>query len=158
MIPEDAMVHVTKQFPFSAEKVFAGWTIPDLVERWLFADNKTNHRLVTIDLETGGGFSLPEERNGVRIDHIGKFTELAYPDHLAFSLRSPQHFTGETYVSVFISANRYGCELVLTQTGVEPEKMEARWYIMLQDLEDTLREQQSNKTILPAVDFEDAAC
>jgi len=140
MIPKDVVVHVNRQYCFPAGKVFDAWTVPGLVEQWLFWDKDNSITDVHIDARVGGRFSVLEQSNEVIIEHFGKYVEIEKPVHLGFSLESPQHFTGVTYVSVFIRPKTYGSELSLTQTGVSPEKTEARWYRMLQQLENVLNE------------------
>ena len=145
MIPKDVVVHVNKQYCFSADKVFDAWTVTALAEQWLFLDNDNAIADVYIDARVGGRFSVQEQSNEVIIEHSGKYVELERPVHLAFSLESPRRFTGVTYVSVFIRPKSYGSELSLTQTGVSPEKTEASWYKMLQQLENVLNEKEAEQ-------------
>ena len=149
MIPKDVVVHVNRQYCFSADKLFDAWIVPALAEQWLFLDNEDAIADVHIDARVGGRFSVLEQRNEVAIEHSGKYVEMERPVHLAFSLESPRRFTGVTYVSVFIRAKTYGSELSLTQTGVSPEKTEASWYKMLQLLENVLNEKEAEQPIEP---------
>jgi uncharacterized protein YndB with AHSA1/START domain len=149
MIPKDVVVHVNKQFHTTADRVFDAWTIPKLVKHWLFADKDSSIMRADIDARIGGRFSVLEKSNEVSIEHSGKYVEMERPGHLAFSLESPQHFTGVTYVSIFIRPKRHGCELSLTQTGVSPDKTEANWYRMLQRLETVLNEKPARQSAKP---------
>jgi len=151
MIPKDAVVFINKPFHFATYEVFDGFTLPELLEKWFFAAGEIPVACASIDFKVGGKFSVTEQRNEVSIVHRGKYVEIEPPLHLAFSLEAPLHFTGVTYVSIFIQPKRYGCELNLTQTGVSPEKMEATWHVMLRQLENVLAETFQEQSFHAAV-------
>jgi uncharacterized protein YndB with AHSA1/START domain len=147
MIPKDVVVHVNKQFHFTPDKVFDAWTVPAIARRWLFASKERRMAQVGMDARVGGKFTVQNQDNDLIPKYFGKYVELERPGHLAFSLESPLYFSGVTYVSIFILPKRYGCELSLTQTGVSPDKMEANWYRILQQLENVLNEKVIEQTV-----------
>jgi hypothetical protein len=55
-----------------------------------------------------------------------------------FTLEVRKHFPGVTCVAIDIVPNAEGCELTLTQTGVEREITEATWRAMLNQLAEVL--------------------
>jgi uncharacterized protein YndB with AHSA1/START domain len=114
--------------------VFDAWLKPAMIRQWLF--KSPHHRIVRIDIDprVGGGFSVLEHADGEQIDHFGTYDIIDRPHCLVFSLEVPSHFEGASRVSVEIAATPDGSMLTLTQSGVEPEKTEGSWRMMLAQL------------------------
>ena len=115
-------------------QVFDAWLIPAMIRQWLFKSPR--HKIVRIDIDPKvvGGFSILEDADGERIDHFGTYDIVDRPHCLVFSLEVPWHFEGVTRVSIEIAATQEGSLLTLTQSGVEPEKAEGGWRMMLAQL------------------------
>lgn len=131
-------LHLIHRYSISPEAVFDAWLKPELVKLWMFKSASNEIVSVTIDAKTGGRFSILELNNGEEIDHYGEYIEVKRPTHLAFTLEVPWHFSGISCVIIEISEQPYGCELSLTQTGIDTTKTEDSWRKMLNDLQQML--------------------
>ena len=108
--PGWSAVELHRLLPATAEEVFAAWTDPELMARWLSAGG---HAEAEVDLRVGGRFRVTMVGQGQRIEHTGEYLEVAPPRRLAFTWASP--FTGPepTVVTVELSPAENGTELLL---------------------------------------------
>ncbi len=135
-----APVQLQRAFAASPAAVFAAWTDPQLMAKWLFKSDANEIIKVTCDLKPHGAFSILERASdGDLIDHFGHYREIAAPYRLAFSLEVPKHFSGLTEVTVAIEPMAEGCALTLRQTGVDPAAVEASWRAMFDRLASLFR-------------------
>ena len=125
------------------ELVFDAWVKPELIRKWLFVGPNSEIIKAEIDLRIQGKFSILEfeQTNNDYIDHYGKYTEIARPRKLAFTLSVPKQFPGETNVSIEIMPINEGTELRLTQTGVSKDVTEGSWNKMFDQLNLVLENQ-----------------
>ena len=131
-------LHLSYRYSVSPEIVFDAWLKPELVRLWMFKSASNEILNVTLDVKPGGRFSILELNNGEEINHYGEYVEIKRPALLAFTLEVPWHFSGISCVIVEISEQPYGCELSLTQTGIDTTKTEDAWRKMLNDLHQLL--------------------
>jgi uncharacterized protein YndB with AHSA1/START domain len=101
--------------PLAPDRVFAGWTVPALMSRWLFVGPSGEIVFTSVDLRVGGRFSIVEQPDGYEpVDHTGEYLDVQPPHRLFFSLEVPAHFPGRTEIRLEISASGAGSELVFT--------------------------------------------
>lgn len=114
-------VTVTHRFAASAERVFDAWLDPVMLGKWMFGpplrDEVVLH--VAIDAKVGGAFSFLVQRQGMEIDHIGKYLEIERPRRLVFSWGTAQD-GASSRVIVEIVATSVGCDLTLTHE-IDPD-------------------------------------
>ena len=137
--PAMSPVHLARDFTVSPMTVYAAWIDPTIMRRWLFKSPTNEIREFSVNPRVGAAFSIREhtEDNDI-VDHYGHYRELLPPTRLAFTLRVPRHFPGETLVTVDISPTRTGSHMQFTQTGVDPSITEKPWSTMFDTLEQVL--------------------
>jgi uncharacterized protein YndB with AHSA1/START domain len=136
-------LHVTRQFVASAGRVFDAWLDPERAGRWLFATAGGQMVRVEIDARVGGGFVFVDRRDGVDIEHTGRYEEVDRPRRLVFTFSVPRFSAESTRVIVDIVPADRGCTLTLTHEGVYPEyasRTEAGWTKLLAALDAVLDE------------------
>ena len=126
-------IRINLLFLATPEQLFDAWTKKELVEQWLYKNEKNTIR-ADIDPIPGGKLSIHENDEGQTIDHVGAYVQVKKPDLLTFTLRVPQHFEGETRVSVKFKPTAVGTEMNFVQVGVEASVVEPSWHMMFQNL------------------------
>lgn len=128
--PERATLRITRRFRASAERVFDAWVDPVTAREWLFATPSGQRVRVEMDARPGGGFVIVERRDGVDVEHVGKYETLDRPRRLVFSFAVPQFSAEYSRVSIAITPLESGCELLMVQENILPEykdRSEAGW-------------------------------
>jgi uncharacterized protein YndB with AHSA1/START domain len=133
-----APVNLTQYFPVPADTVFAAWTEPEIMRRWLFVSATSEIRKIDLDLRVGGTFSILAWSGREFIDHFGAYQKVAPPHNLAFTLQVPKHFPGVSEVIVAVMSTPDGCVMDFQQTGVARETTESAWQVMFATLADVL--------------------
>lgn len=133
-------VHLVRELSVTPMTVYAAWIDPAIMRRWLFKKSPTSEvRELSVNPRVGAAFSLREHTADHDIvDHYGHYRELLPPTRLAFTLRVPRHFPGETLVTVDIAPTRAGARMQFTQTGVDRSVTEHLWTMMFDTLESVL--------------------
>ncbi|HSZ40311.1 MAG TPA: SRPBCC domain-containing protein [Trebonia sp.] len=132
---EDGALRLRRVFPAAPDRLFAAWTVPAVMSRWLFVGPSSRIISATVDLRVGGGFSIRERPDGFGdVDHVGEYLDVRAPGRLAFSLEVPAHFPGRSEIRLEISAAGAGSELAFTQHGVEPGTVRSSWEMMFDGL------------------------
>jgi uncharacterized protein YndB with AHSA1/START domain len=135
---EDGALRLRRILPAAPDRVFAAWTVPAMMSRWLFVGPTSRIISTTVDLRVGGRFSILERPDGFEdVDHVGEYLDVQPPHRLAFSLEVPAHFPGRTEIRLGISAVSAGSELTFTQHGVDPQTVRSSWEMMFDTLEGT---------------------
>jgi uncharacterized protein YndB with AHSA1/START domain len=98
---EATSVRLQRLVPAAAEDVYAAWTDPSLLGRWM---SPVGHAEVTIDVRVGGRFQVVMTDGEVRIEHSGEFVELDPPRRLRFTWTSPYTGTVPSVVTVMLTA------------------------------------------------------
>jgi uncharacterized protein YndB with AHSA1/START domain len=83
-------IRLERLLPASVEEVFAAWTEPARMARWLSPRGRAE---VDADVVVGGHLRVVMIDGDVRIEHEGTFLEVEPPKRLSFTWRS--HYTGE---------------------------------------------------------------
>jgi len=103
------------------QRVYDAWLIPQNASKWLFATPTGRMIRAEIEPKVGGRFRLTDRRDGVDVDHVGKFVELLPGKRVAFTFTVPLYSKEETLVRVDLSPKGKGTKVVLTHEGVLPE-------------------------------------
>jgi len=134
-------VRVSRHFDAEAARAFDAWLDPERVSRWLFATPTGANTRADIDARVGGRFCIVDRRDGVDVEHTGEYLEIERPRKLVFTFAVPKYSDEYTRVSIEITPEAHGCELVLTHTGVAPEWRERTtggWGVLLEGLSSAL--------------------
>ena len=103
-------VRITRVLPALPADVFAAWTDPELVGRWMSPRGRAE---VAVHAVVGGRLEVVMVEGTTRIEHHGEFLEIDPPWRLRFTWRSP--YTGDvpSIVTVELTAVESGTRLVL---------------------------------------------
>ncbi len=108
---------VTQQVDASPERAFDAWLDPALLGRWMFGPSIRDEEIVrlTTDPRVGGAFSFVVRRDGVELDHVGRYLELDRPRRLAFTWAVAPATDGESRIEVDVRAvSPTSCEVAVT--------------------------------------------
>lgn len=114
-------LELRRLLPATAEEVFAAWTDPELMGRWL---SPVGHAEVEVDLQVGGGFRVTMVGEDRKIEHTGEYLEIAPPRRLAFTWHSPYTGPEPTVVTVDLRPAEDGTELLLTHERLPEDQVE----------------------------------
>jgi uncharacterized protein YndB with AHSA1/START domain len=143
--PSPVLIHVSRRFDSSAEKVFDAWLNPALLGRWMFGPRLRDEQVLRLDVDArvGGSFSFLVRRQDAEINHVGAYREVDRPRRLAFTWGVAGQSTDESVVTIDIKPLDAGCEVTLTH-ALDPkwadyaERTRAGWTRMLDTLADVL--------------------
>jgi uncharacterized protein YndB with AHSA1/START domain len=129
-------VSTEQKFRCPAERVYDAWLDPGLISQWMFGPRLREETIIHILTGTvvGDTFSFLVERQGNRMDHVGKYLEMVRPTRLVFSWDIGAFSDTSSQVLIDIVANDSGCSLNLTH------RMDIQW----QDYADRTRDAWSN--------------
>lgn len=110
-------ITITRQFKAPREKVFAAWTTPDVLRKWLGLECGVPQQ-IEIDLRTGGAYRVQWKKKDGNLSQVsGIYREVKSPERLSFTWEDKELGTGETLVTVEFHDRGGSTELVLTQQG-----------------------------------------
>ena len=106
---DDALV-LRRHIAAPLERVFSGWTDPQLLARWM---SPVGHAEVKVDLRVGGALRVVMVGGGRRIEHSGEYLEIEPPHRLVFTWLSP--YTGQrpSRVTVELESAGSGTDVTL---------------------------------------------
>lgn len=136
-----ATVHVVRDFAASAERVFDAWLDPATMARWLFATPNGTMVRAEADPVVDGRFVFVDRRDGVDVEHLGRYLEIDRPRRLVFEFAVPRYSAEYTQVQIDIASMAGGCRLELTHRGVLPayrDRTVDGWTMILEGLAGTL--------------------
>ena len=115
---EPGGVRLERLLPAHMEEVFAAWTEPAQMARWLSPSGRAE---VHADVVVGGRLRVVMIDDDVRIEHDGEFLEVQPPARLSFTWRS--RYTGDepTIVTVQLHDEAGSTRLVLHHDRLPPE-------------------------------------
>lgn len=130
---------VTQQLDASPERVFDAWIDPALLGRWMFGPAIRDEEIVRLvtDPRVGGEFSFVVRRDGVELDHVGRYLELDRPRRLAFTWAVAPVADGESRIEVDIRETAPGISEVTVTHHLLPDwapqaaRIEEGWGRML---------------------------
>lgn len=136
----DSDVRVSRHLEAPPEAVYDAWLDPVGSGKWLFATPTGNIVRAEVDPRVGGQFIYVDQRPEGEIEHVGTYTVLERPGHIAFDF----NVTGSsqpTHVDIEIRPAPQGSEIVLVQEGVPGEHLNRTllgWQNILARLESNL--------------------
>lgn len=127
------------------EKIFQAWVEPELLARWMFGPSVREESIIHLnsDPRPGGLFSFLVLRNGIEIDHVGKYRILEVPTKLQFTWGIEQISDNDSIVTIEIYDKGLS-SLVKLQHEMQPEWAEyldrtrQAWEQMINILKTTL--------------------
>ena len=131
------VLQITRRLAASPERVYAAWTDPALVSRWLFAGPHSQRHAADLDVRVGGRWTITDRRAGVDYTATGEYLEVEPPHRLVFSFGMPQFSPELARVIVEIAADGDGAVMTLTQEDLRPEEVrptERGWSKMFEGL------------------------
>lgn len=141
-------LHLRQDLAGTPNQVFEAWTVPAVMQQWLFTSAHSEIVDVSVDLRPGGRFSILERPHDLSgdVDHFGEYLEVTPPGRLAFTFRTPAHFRERTQIEVEIAQVTSGSLLDFRQTGVDPQLVRHHWLRMFGDLDQLLRRRPGEMT------------
>lgn len=133
---------VRRHLQESPERAFDAFLDPKIAGKFLFATPGGVMQKVEIDGRVGGRFTIVERRDGVDVEHVGKFFEVRRPNRIVFTFSVPTYSDGADLLYIDIAADGEGSEVVIDHE-VEPqyaEQAEAGWQSILEGLAKALGE------------------
>lgn len=138
----DDAVEVRRWFDAAPELVFAAFTDPRLVRRWLKPGPDVSLDVVTYEFAPGGCYRFAYTTPGEPLMHVtGVFTLIEPPTRLVFSwnIEPPDIHAGiRSEVRVAITAMERGCELLIRHVNLSrdgaPQRHAAGWRGALEGL------------------------
>jgi uncharacterized protein YndB with AHSA1/START domain len=115
------VIRVSHRYDFPAERVFDAWLDVEKARRFLFATSAGEMIRAEIDPRVGGAFNFTDRRDGVDVEHIGEYLEIARPRRLVFTFHTERGSTDLSRVTIEITPQGTGCELTLTH------EMDPKW-------------------------------
>jgi uncharacterized protein YndB with AHSA1/START domain len=133
-------LQVKHQFRASSERVYDAFLDPEKAGKFLFCTPDGQMVRVEIDPRVGGAFVFVDRRDGVDVEHVGKYVELDRPSRLVFIFTVPRYSPLETRVSIAIVPLGAGCEVTLTHDlpPDQAKQAEAGWTKILERLDSLL--------------------
>lgn len=112
-----ARVVVSQRFAVPAESVFDTWLDPEWIARWVTGRTLRDQRVVRREFEplVGGRIFFAVERQGMEVEHVGKYLELDRPGLLVFTWTTLDSLPDTSRVIVEILPCVGGCDLTLTR-------------------------------------------
>jgi uncharacterized protein YndB with AHSA1/START domain len=128
------IVRIQRTLPASPERVFAAWTDPSSLARWI---SPVGHAEAEVEPWVGGRLRVTMIGDGRTIEHTGEYRELVHGQRLVFSWRSP--FTGAeaSVVTVELEAVASGTSLTLVHERLPADAVESHgggWSLILDRL------------------------
>lgn len=116
----------------SRERVFAAWTKPEQIQKWLGSEDVTITK-VTNDLRVNGAYRIEFSKGGASCAQgaepnkmpvaYGTYKEIVRNERLSFTWRGDWANAGDTLVTVECKDAPGGTEVVLTHTGFANQEM-----------------------------------
>lgn len=131
-------LQIERVLPAPPEDVFAAWTTPDRMARWMSPDGAAE---ADADPRVGGAFRVVMGRNE-RLEHTGEYLEVDPPRRLVFTWASPYTGPGPSVVTVELHPHEDGTRLVLTHEQLPAEAVDGHrngWGTMLDMLAEAVR-------------------
>jgi len=106
----------------TAEKIFQAWIESEMIACWMFGPSVREESIVHLqcDPRPGGLFSFLVERNGTRIDHVGKYLIVDAPFKLQFTWAIDRISEDDSIVTVEIHQHE-SYSILTIQHEIQPE-------------------------------------
>lgn len=137
--PGPALV-VRRVLPAPPEAVFAAWTDPASLARWMAPGGTADAML---DLRIGGKFRIAMAGAGGTVVHTGEYLAIEPPTRLVFTWRSAHTGDAPTLVTVLLQPCAGGTDLTLIHAQLPDDAFaphRAGWAFLLDQLAARLRD------------------
>jgi uncharacterized protein YndB with AHSA1/START domain len=105
-------ITLSRTFRAPRERVFAAWTDPETMQRWMVRGKCT---AAEVDLRVGGAYRLTAEMPYGPAVAFGTYREIVEPERLVFTFSWEQIPIGETVVTIDFLDRDGDCEMLFTQ-------------------------------------------
>jgi uncharacterized protein YndB with AHSA1/START domain len=107
--PSEREIRITRSFAAPRHLVFAAYTRPDLLRRWLLGPPGWSLIVCDVDLRVGGAYRYVwRKEDGTEMGMGGTFREVSPPDRLVATELFDQDWTGGETVSTLELSERDG--------------------------------------------------
>jgi len=138
MTAHASTVRLERWFHATPERMFAAWTEPALLARWMFGPAIRDEEIVHLEVDPrpGGAFSFLVRREGQEFDHVGVYLRFERPHHLSFTWGVGEPRDDASRVELALEAELDGVSLTLVHV-LPPEaarfvpQTQAGWMRML---------------------------
>ncbi len=142
----DAPIRIERMLPVPIEEVFAAWTDPAHMSRWL---SPTGHAEVEVDPRVHGKFRVVMVDDDVRIEHTGEYVVFDPPRLLAFTWRSPYTGPEPSVVTVTLTPEGDTTRLLLVHEDLPVQQVSSHaegWGSILTRLAESVTSASSRRT------------
>ena len=114
--PSECETQVTRAFTAPRHLVFAAFTTPELVSRWMLGPAGFTMPVCEIDLRPGGKFRYVWRKpSGVEMGVSGQFVEVVPPERLVHTELFDQDWTGgETFITTVLTEHQATTIMTMT--------------------------------------------
>ena len=114
------VVRIERFLPVPPERVFAAWTDPLSLGRWL---SPIGHAEAETEPWIGGRIRVTMIGPGVRIEHTGEYREVVPDRRLVFTWQSPYTGPGPSLVTIDLEPSGDGTSLTLVHEQLSPDQV-----------------------------------
>ena len=116
-------IELRRMLPVRRERVFAAWTRPELMARWLFPKSDWT-AVVAADLRVGGAWSVEMREPSGQVHHqFGVYREIQPVSRLVFTWTCPMLDVTDSVVIVELTEHGERTELVLSHVLPDDPKV-----------------------------------
>ncbi len=121
--PQNISLNLVRTIKAAPEKVFAAWTEPETLKRWMAPGDDMSVALAETDLRAGGRYRIVmRETNGTEHRVGGIYREIVPGKKLSFTWAWESTPENESLVTIELRQNGVGTELTLTHTKFATEQ------------------------------------
>jgi uncharacterized protein YndB with AHSA1/START domain len=139
-------VRIEMALPAPIEDVYAAWTRPEAMARWLAP---TGSAEVEADVRVGGHFRVVMIGDGMSIKHTGEYLTVEPPRRLSFTWQSPYTGAEPSVVTVTLTADGDSTQLLLLHERLPEGAAESHrggWGAILQRLVEEVRQPNEGRS------------
>ena len=120
---KDISLSLVRTIKAPPEKVFAAWTDPKTLKKWMSPTKEMEVAVVETDLKVGGRYRfVMREPDGREHKVVGVYREIVNPKKIAFTWGWEGSLDAETLVTVELRKKGAGTELTLTHSKFADDK------------------------------------
>ena len=137
-------VRIERALPAPIEDVYAAWTQPEAMARWLAP---MGHAEVEADVRVGGRLRVVMIGGGMSIEHTGEYLTVEPPRELSFTWQSPYTGAEPSVVTVTLTTNGDSTDLLLLHERLPEDAAESHgggWEAILERLVEELLKGEPN--------------
>lgn len=121
--PQNISLNLVRTIKAAPEKIFAAWTEPETLKRWMAPGDDMSVALAETDLRAGGRYRIVmRETNGTEHRAGGIYREIVPGKKLSFTWAWESTPENESLVTIELRKNGTGTELTLAHTKFATEQ------------------------------------